>query len=109
MPYTGDMRKVTMAENLPAAYLLMQALQQHGIACEVFNQHAMGAAGELPLTEVYPEVWVLEDQDYELARKTIKEFEALHQQQRPQQQCSACQEWNPAGFEICWQCQHELF
>jgi hypothetical protein len=102
------MRKVTMAENLPAAYLLMQALQQRGIACQVFNQHAMGAAGELPLTEVYPEVWVLEDQDYELARKTIKELETLHQQQRPQQQCSVCQEWNPASFEICWQCRHEL-
>ena len=87
------------------AVLLVDMLEESGIAAFVFNENAIGAVGELPVS--YPEVWIERSLDFERANIAVKRFE------QPVSSgidvvCEQCRETNPSGFEICWQCQSVL-
>jgi hypothetical protein len=91
------------AANLPDATLVCDLLVRAGIDSEVFNQHAAGAAGELPLTECGPEVWLMDEAQLPRARAVL----AAHERGRaigPPRICPACGETNPPAFELCWNC-----
>jgi hypothetical protein len=97
------MQRFYSAANLPEAYLVRDLLAQAGIEASVFNEHAAGAAGELPLTETAPEVWLMDDADVERARALL----AAHERRRMAEgtrTCPQCGEPNPATFDVCWRC-----
>jgi len=97
------MQKLYTAANLQDAYLLAGRLALAGIEVRILNEHAHGGLGELPFTHVYPEIWLLEPADAARARDILAE----HEQGAPQagaRRCRACDEENPAGFELCWRC-----
>lgn len=74
-----------------------------GIRTAIFNEYAPGAMGDLPLTEVHPEIWVDDERDLRLARQIIQEYE-LRDPAMHVSDCRTCGEENPAGFELCWNC-----
>lgn len=98
-----DMRKIYSAASLAEAYLLRDLLAQAGIESFIFNEHAAGAAGELPLTEVGPQIWIVEESDVPRARALLDRRERSHvtKEARP---CARCGELSPGTFEICWSC-----
>jgi len=98
---SGAMQRVYAAANLTEAYLLLHRLQHAGIAARVFNEHAVGAMGEIPFTHAYPELWVEHDGDAARARALIAEYE---QAGGSAWDCPACGEGNPPAFETCWRC-----
>lgn len=49
-------------------------LEEAGIETSVKNEYAQLAAGEVPFTQVYPELWVIEESDYEAAVELIREL-----------------------------------
>ncbi len=100
------MFRVYTAADLPEAHLVAQLLERAGIAARVFNEHAQGGLGEIPFTQAWPEVWLLEDDDVPRARRVLDDWQKAP---RPApRRCAGCGEDNPGGFETCWRCGHLL-
>ncbi len=98
------MKRVYSANSLVDATLVADWLAGNGVPCEIFHQNSMGALGELPVTS--PEVWVRRDPDTSLARSIIEH--EIFPATGLDTDCRQCGENNPAGFDICWQCQQIL-
>lgn len=100
------MKRVYLAANLPDAQIALDLLSARGIRAHIFNAHAVGALGELAATQIWPEVWVDDDEDMAQARQLIEE---LHQD-RPvaNRHCPRCGEENPGNFLSCWNCGQAL-
>ena len=78
-------------------------LEANSISSNVFNENAQGAVGELPLTEVWPEVWIDDDRFSESAKSIVREYEETSIAET-NLNCQSCGEQNPRNFEICWAC-----
>ena len=102
------MHKVYTAANLPEAQIIVDLLQHQDIDASIFNANTIGAVGEIPVVEAYPEVWITQSQDFKKARDLIIDFEASSGDVLASKQCPYCGEDNPGSFDICWHCQHEL-
>jgi len=94
------MRRLAQAPNLAIATLWADALRQDGIDASVQREYLGGAVGQLPPDQCLPEIWIDDDDQYELALRLLREL-----QHRPQRRwlCS-CGELVEGGFEQCWQC-----
>ena len=101
------MIKIYSAGNLQEAYLIRGLLYESGIETHIMNEFAQGGIGEIPFTHAYPEIWLINDDEINLAKKIINQFEA-HQHSIEDRICSSCQEVNPATFETCWRCGSQL-
>ena len=99
------MRRVYTASTLAEAHLIRQLLDCVGIKARVFNENAHAALGELPTTETWPQVWVLQDHQLGPARTVIDRYEASPGNEL---QCLSCGEHSPGSFEICWYCHEPL-
>lgn len=69
-----------------------EQLEQAGIRCMIKNQRSAGLAGEIPFTEVFPELWVLQEQDYDQARQLLEEETVLPPKNQDFWICSGCGE-----------------
>ncbi len=87
--------------------LMQHVLESHGIPCEIRGVPLGGAAGELPPTETWPELWVLDqsraDESQALVREALASSEKIH----PSWTCSGCREEVEGQFEVCWSCGAE--
>lgn len=96
------MVRVYAAANLAEAHMIAALLAQAGMTPRIFNENALGAAGDLPMT-VLPEVWVMDERDYFLARAVIGRYEQPNSEDG-ELPCPACGADNPAALRTCWQC-----
>lgn len=101
------MQRLCTSANLAEAHLLLHRLMRAGIEARVFNEHAQGGLGEIPFTQAWAEIWIMENTQVARARAILKEFEDSPVTLTAQQ-CGACGETNPPGFEICWYCGSAL-
>jgi len=81
---------------------LAEALQAHGVRCLIRNHFLAGAAGELPVNETWPEIWVLDDHGLEAARELLRELLGDADDAR-RWRCD-CGEVLDPQFIQCWQC-----
>ncbi len=102
------MIRLYQAENLPQAHLLLDKLATAGIEAHIFNANAQGIAGETPVTETLPEVWIEQESDEPAARAVVDAFEQQLRAPVTERACSHCDAMNPSTFEICWQCGKPL-
>lgn len=97
------MLKVFSAGNILDAYLVQSLLTEVGIETQILNEFAQGGTGEIPFTQAYPEIWLINERDAASAKIIITQFE-----QRPHETgtsvCKNCAEPNPDTFEVCWCC-----
>ena len=101
------MQRLYIAGDLQEAHLLLSRLEFERIEAHIFNDNAQGAVGELPFTHTYPEIWLVNGDDLDIAKRIVEEHE------RPitaveNQQCRHCGEQSPGTFEFCWQCGEEF-
>ena len=61
--------------------------------------------GELAPIDVWPELWVLRDRDYERAMLLLAQSRA--EIQEDEWHCPHCGSLSPATFEVCWHCAGE--
>ena len=99
------MRRVYTAATLPEAHLILQQLESVGINARVFNENAQGAIGELPVTDAWPDVWIVQNHQFRAARAVIERYESSFDNELL---CNSCGETSPGRFEVCWQCQAVL-
>lgn len=76
-------------------------LEASGIEAQMKNEFLGGAAGELPPTEAWPELWV-EEADFTRAQRVVDEFQ--HAEPQPAWRCRRCGELIEGQFSECWNC-----
>ena len=97
------MQLVYTNENFTSVALLQMFLAEHGIECQIRNQHSSSVMGEVPFFSVWPELWTL-DEHAVRAKELIRDFE--HPKDTGEDWlCNRCGETNYSNFEICWQCE----
>lgn len=92
--YTNENRLlVGNAENI---------LESHGIEVVWRNEFNQGAAGEVSPGDAWPELWLVDEADYDKASKILEN--SLTPEDAPDWKCDACGEDNGPSFEVCWNC-----
>jgi len=101
------LRKVFSSHDSLLAGYLASLLEERGITCVVKNRFLGGAAGELPPTECWPEIWVADDRDEALALRILAAHQEGASASRENWTCPDCGEALEGQFEICWRCGTE--
>ena len=91
------MRRVHTAATLPEAHLIRKLLESAGINARVFNENAQGAIGELPVTDAWPAVWIVQNHQFHAARAVISRYDA-----RPEDELSYTSSvvFSPVRFHV---------
>lgn len=97
------MKKVFTHENHIIVGNAKNILDDAGVAVILRNEFASGAMGETSPLQTWPEIWVLEDTQYDEAVAILQD--ALSDKDAPAWVCGHCREQNGAAFELCWSCQ----
>ncbi len=85
---------------------LRRALEDHGIGCTVRNEYLLGAAGDLPPNECWPELWITDERDQEPAERLLRVLTQSFED-TPPWQCPGCGERIEGQFSHCWNCGAE--
>lgn len=94
--------QVYLAPDPVNAEIAKDYLGSYGISAHVRGQYLWGGIGQLP-PDVYPTVWVDDDDDFERARDLIHNFESDAIRGRPWE-CPECGERLAGPFDTCWNC-----
>ena len=97
------MKKLTTAASRVMIYHYKNLLEAEGIPCQVRNEHLGGVLGEIPFPETWPQLWVVNDLDYDRAKQLLAE-DALEESPRESWRCRKCGEENEGQFAACWNC-----
>lgn len=81
---------------------LRNLLQSEGFDCHLKNEFLYSAAGEIPPTAIWPELWVSEA-DFDRAQRVMNEALA-DKSGLPHWRCAKCGELVEGQFDLCWQC-----
>jgi hypothetical protein len=95
------MKRLTTAPNLALATLWADLLTHAGVPTTIQRQYASSIAGEVPPDQTLPELWVVEPEQFEQAKRL------LHELQHPPHRrwaCVGCGEVIDGPFEECWNC-----
>ena len=52
---------------------MKHVLKMHDIECHIQGEYRSGAAGEIPPTETWPELWVVDPSNVEEAKRLVDE------------------------------------
>lgn len=95
------MKRLTSAPNLAVATLWCDLLRSAGVDVTVQRAYASSIAGEIPPDQALPEVWVMDDDELERARRLLDELRhPVHRHWA----CPNCHEVIDGPFEQCWNC-----
>jgi hypothetical protein len=85
---------------------LQTLLEAEGIKTEIRNLGGSSAAGEVPFTQVYPELWVVNDGDEARAKAIVREYRSAEAAEvhGPDWICPVCKERVEGVFSQCWNC-----
>jgi hypothetical protein len=97
------MKKLTSAPVLVTIHHYKNILDAEGIPSEIRNEFFGGILGEMPFTDTWPQLWVVNDLDYDRARQLI-EGAALEESPSARWRCRKCGEENEGQFAACWNC-----
>ena len=97
------MKKLTTADSIITINHWKNLLEAEGIPTEIRNEHLGSILGEMPFPEVWPELWVKNDLDYDRAKQLIDTAATDESPTRPWR-CSNCGEENEGQFAACWNC-----
>jgi hypothetical protein len=97
------MKRLYSTDDRVMAGHIHSILEEQGIRCMIKNQSLAGAVGELPPIECWPEIWIIDDEDFEYARDLIQAFASPLTKHTPDWKC-ACGETVEGQFRSCWNC-----
>jgi len=97
------MKMVYTAHNLMQVGHMRNVLESEGIRCVIRNDGLVGGAGELPLNETWPELWVEREMDWTRAEQLVEETLA-YVPTGTSWICRGCGEELEPQFTECWNC-----
>ena len=95
------MKMLFSSPDVQEVELLKTELDNAGIACEVRNQNAYTL---FPGAEFYPELWVLDDADFQKASDLREALLKPASEPANSWRCPACGEESEGQFTACWKC-----
>ena len=98
------MKKLTSADSIVTINHYKNILESEGIPSEIRNEHLGSIIGEMPFPEVWPQLWVINDLDYDRARQLIDSDIAAVESPSDPWKCGNCGEENEGQFSACWKC-----
>ena len=98
------MKKVFVSQSLIEVESLKEILEQASIPNTIKNQSTSMLAGEVPFAEVFPELWVIDDADYERAKQLLDDWSNVGLLDVADWTCSGCGETHTGEFTTCWKC-----
>lgn len=100
------MKKIHASDDRVLIYHLQNILNAEGINCFIKNDMMYTLAGEVPVNEVWPELWINNERQLLQAEKLIKDH--LEPSVRSGSwQCKQCGETHEAQFTHCWKCNSD--
>ena len=101
------MKKLTSSESIITINHYKNLLESEGIPSCIKNEHLGSIIGEMPFVEVWPQLWVINDLDFDRAKQLL---DAAISDESPQAswQCRQCGEENEGQFSACWNCGTDL-
>lgn len=100
------MKLVYTTEDRIYLYHLKNILEARDIECVIKNERLSSLAGEMPITQCWPELWVKDNLKADYAKELIKTAEQLAQDSDETWVCKNCGEEHSAQFTDCWNCQN---
>lgn len=79
-------------------------LEDQGYSCLIRNEYLYGAAGELPPTAVWPELWITDDAWCDRARGLVESALKASAPTADTWRCGRCREEIEGQFTQCWSC-----
>ena len=79
-------------------------LESEGIPTLVKNTGASIGTGEIPFTEIFPELWVVNDSDYDRAMALLEDYRTPSTENLSDWTCPKCGEEIEKQFSECWKC-----
>jgi hypothetical protein len=73
----------------------------------VKNQQGSTLAGEVPFIEVFPELWIVKNEDHDRAKELMSAWAKAEEKPSADWTCSECGEKHSGGFTACWKCGRE--
>ena len=101
------MKKLYVSQSLIDVESRKELLDQEEIPCTIKNQCSAMLGGEVPFVEVFPELWVLQDEDLEKATALLQDWEEAQPLETTCWTCSGCGEIHTKEFTTCWKCNQE--
>ena len=83
---------------------LRNILSLEGIASEVKTPFLGAARGDIPATECWSQLWVLEDGEAEKALGVIRSALEPYEREGALWKCKRCGEESEQQFGACWHC-----
>ncbi|MCP5537274.1 MAG: DUF2007 domain-containing protein [Akkermansiaceae bacterium] len=85
-------------------------LESEGIPTMLRNEHTtMAGLSEIPIPEFYPNICVMNDEDYPRAWEIMKRtMETNSKDAEVEVTCAICGESNPGNFDICFSCGEDM-
>ena len=101
------MKKLYVSHSLIDVESRKELLDQAAIPNMVKNQRTNMLGGEVPFVEVFPELWVIQDEDYEQAQQLLNDWEEAQPIETTAWTCTSCGEVHQKEFTTCWKCRQE--
>jgi hypothetical protein len=98
------MKRLFTSSDQIAVAQLKGILESEGILCILKNEMLTGLAGEVPFTETFPEVWVVNPGDYDRAEAIKREWRQVVSSTGQNWTCPTCGEILEPQFSSCWRC-----
>ena len=89
------------------AGLLKEILAGEGIDCVLKNEQLSVGLGEIPFTECYPELWLIDEEVFPRAKLFLENWLKNEPAGAGPWVCSGCGEELEAQFGSCWSCGRE--
>ena len=80
-------------------------LESAGIRTHIKNVGATMGMGEIPFIQLFPELWVVDDSDYDRSLEILRPYHDHEFQAGSDWQCPRCGEAVEGAFGECWNCQ----
>ena len=100
------MKHIYTHDNILVLHSVKNLLTLNSIESFVRNEHTIPVGAQHGISNIFHELWIVNDQDYQKAVSTI-DTEIENPTQKAPWLCAQCNEENDGSFEICWQCQSE--
>jgi len=98
------MIRLTRAPNLLLGQHWVNLLGQAGITARLTGVHLHAVAGEIPVDQCGPDLWIEHEHDKEAALRIIDGWMEASDVGPPHWQCAGCGEWLEPQFSQCWRC-----
>jgi hypothetical protein len=98
------LKKVTSTDSLVTINHFKNLLESEGIAAFLRNEYLGSIVGEMPFQEVWPQLWVKNDLDYDRALQLIDSDKLAGESPSVPWRCVHCGTENEGQFAACWQC-----